>query len=80
MFVRERLLRGQHRHEFEFNADVVLAFGRVRRHLQSERGVKGPEIRESVRLKQWVGLDIAVFDFVHRTIPPHGVAKAGHVG
>jgi hypothetical protein len=60
MFEGVGFLGREHGHEFELDADVVLAFNGVKRHFQAEGGVERAKIGESVRLEERVGLDVAV--------------------
>ena len=71
--------RRKHGHEFQFETDMVGPLCGILRHLQTKRAVKRSEISEPVRLKQRIGIQIAVFDFVERTISARGMTERHHV-
>ena len=76
MFQRVGFLGGEHAHEFQFEADVVLALAGILGDFQAEGAVERGEVGQAMRLEQRVGLDVAVFDFVQRTRPRAAWPKA----
>jgi hypothetical protein len=73
-------LAREHGHKLQFHTDVVGSLGRAIRNLQSKRSIKRREVGEAMRLKERVRFEIAIFDFVERTIAARCVAKSGDVG
>lgn len=77
IFERIGFFGGQNAQEFQLQADMVLAFIRVFCDLQTECAIKGREVCQAMRLKERIGFDIAVFDFVQRTPATRGMTKRG---
>ena len=61
---RVGFLRRLHAHELEFQTQMILSFTGVFGHFQSERAIERRQIREPMRLKERVGLEIAILDLV----------------
>ena len=79
MFESVGFFGGQHAHEFQFQADVVVALAGVGGDFQAEGAVERGEVGQAMRLKERVGLDVAVFDFVQGTATARGMTKRGEI-
>ena len=75
VFQGVRLLRGQHAEELELEANMVVAVPRIGRHFQPECPIERRQVRQPVRLKEGVGLEIRVLDFIHGTAPARRMAE-----
>ena len=58
---------------------MVGALGGAIGNFQAERAVKRCEVGQPMRLKEWVGLEVAVFDFVERAIAARCMAERGDI-
>ena len=79
MFESVGFFGGQHAHELQLEADVVLALAGIGGDLQAEGAVESGEVGQAMRLEERVGLDVAVFDFVQGASAARGMAKGGEI-
>ena len=80
MFERVRFLRSENAHEFQFQTNVIVALTGVFSDFESECAVECSEVGEAMRLEEWVGFDVAIFDLVQRAAAARRMAEGGDVG
>src|SRR5262249_11137266 len=66
-------------HELQFETDVVVALAGLFGNLQAKSTIKRRQISQPVRLKESIGLEIAIFDLIERTSAAGGMTKGGEV-
>ena len=72
-------LRREHAHEFKLKTEMIVTFACIGGSFESKCAVKRSEIGQAMGLKQRVGFDVAVFDFVQWARATRGMTEHGEI-